>query len=85
MECMICLEKNNATINMNSCGCKLNIHKRCYNEWNNSHKGQCPLCRNTSPIEFIIPVQRSTISFRKKLYIIGITCACVILMFIMII
>lgn len=83
MECMICLEKNNVISKMYSCGCKVNIDKNCYNEWNNAHKGQCPLCRNTSsPIEFMIPVHTP---FRKKLYIIGMICACIILMCVMII
>ena len=86
MECMICLEKTNPTKINYSCGCKVNIHDKCFNQWNNNHRGECPLCRSSSsPLKIQMPIRiKEGLSFRKRIYIFGIICACVILMCVMI-
>ena len=84
---MICLGKKNVSSIMNSCGCKLNIHKKCYNEWNNTYKGQCPLCRRSSTsLKIRVPVQeRPKPTLGKKLLIFAMACVCVIIAVILIV
>lgn len=44
--CIICLdtlEKN--YILQKDCKCNINIHKKCFYEWNIKNPNQCPICR----------------------------------------
>lgn len=87
MDCMICLGKKNVSSKMNSCGCKLNIHKKCYNEWNNNYKGQCPLCRrNSTSLKIRVPTQpKPKPALAKKLLMVAMVCVCVIIAVILIV
>lgn len=46
LECIICLENINKNyLIQKDCKCNINIHKKCFYEWNIKNPNQCPLCR----------------------------------------
>lgn len=55
LECIICLENIDKNFNIKKdCKCVVNLHKKCFVEWNIKNKNQCPLCRKVLNKEDII-------------------------------
>jgi hypothetical protein len=46
MNCLICLENVEETIQTKSCKCTLHIHRSCYEKLLKESKIECPYCRN---------------------------------------
>ena len=53
IDCIICLEniETNFEIKKN-CSCQINIHEKCFEEWNKVNPNKCPLCRE----KIILPI-----------------------------
>lgn len=61
--CIICLDSisKNYIINKD-CKCAINIHQKCFTNWNIKNPNQCPICRNELKKNIIITINPVNIS-----------------------
>lgn len=64
MSCLICFEDNFELITMKNCNCKVNLHKKCYNNYRSKSDFECIFCRK-------IHVNNNNTIFNNILFFLG--------------